>query len=95
MHETVGECAWDEVVVDEMWMFIVSKKQQAWVWIVLSRRTLQVVALFVGKPDLQSAQLLWEQVPSPWRDGLVFTDGLRVYGRCSKTGRLNIAVASS
>jgi len=64
-----------------MWTFIVSKRQQAWVWIVLSRRSLQVVAFFVGKRDLESASALWEQVPSPWRDGLVFTDGLRVYER--------------
>jgi len=77
--ETLGACAWDEVVVDELWTFISCKAQQAWVWIVLSRRTLQVVAFFVGPRDLQSAHALWEQVPSPWRDGLVFTDGLRVY----------------
>lgn len=66
-------------MVDELWTFIGGKAQQAWVWIVLSRRTLQVVAFFVGKRDLQSAHAVWEQVPSPWRDGLVFTDGLRVY----------------
>jgi len=77
--QTLGECVWDEVVIDELWTFIGCKAQQAWVWIVLSRRTLQVVAFFVGPRDLQSAQQVWEQVPSPWRDGLVFTDGLRVY----------------
>jgi hypothetical protein len=27
----------------------------------------------VGGRDLESAQKLWEQVPSPWREGLVFT----------------------
>jgi IS1 family transposase len=41
--------------------------------VALSRRHLQIVAFQVGKRDLESAQKLWEQVPSPWREGLVFT----------------------
>ncbi len=59
----------------------------------LSRRTLQVVAFFVGKRDLESAQEVWEQVPSPRRDGLVFTDGLHVYRACSDTRLSSTAAA--
>lgn len=70
---------YDELVVDELWTFVQSKAQQAWIWLALSRRHLQVVAFHVGRRDLQSARKLWEQVPAPWRNGLVFTDGLRVY----------------
>ena len=33
----------------------------------------------VGKRDLQSAQQLWEKVPAPWHQSLVFTDGYPVY----------------
>ena len=66
-------------MVDELWTFVRAKANQAWVWLVLSRRHLQVVAFYVGKRNLESARRLWQQVPSPWRDGLVFTDGLRVY----------------
>ena len=62
-----------------MWSFVFSKAQQAWIWVALSRRHLQIVAFQVGKRDLESAQKLWEQVPSPWREGLVFTDGLKTY----------------
>ena len=69
----------DEVVLDELWSFIGSKSQQAWVWIALSRRNLQVLAFHVGGRDLQSAKCLWEQVPTPWRTSLVFTDGYKVY----------------
>jgi insertion element IS1 protein InsB len=79
LAETLKPCAWDEVVIDELWSFVFSKAQQAWVWIALSRRHLQIVAFHVGKRDLESARALWEQVPSPWRDGLVFTDGLATY----------------
>ena len=69
----------DELVIDELWTFIQSKAQQAWVWLALSRRNLQVVAFYVGRRDLESARALWKQVPSPWKNGLVFTDGLRLY----------------
>jgi IS1 family transposase len=79
LEQTLVPCAWDEVVVDELWTFVVSKVQQAWVWLVLSRHSLQVVAFWVGARDLHSARALWAQVPSPWSDGLVFTDGYRVY----------------
>lgn len=72
---------WDETVVDELWTFVKAKENQTWVWLVLSRRYLQVVAFHVGKRDLHSARTLWEQVPSPWRENLVFTDGLKVYQR--------------
>jgi IS1 family transposase len=62
-----------------MWTFIQAKSNQAWIWVALSRRNLQVVAFHVGKRDLESARVLWEQVPAPWNRGLVFTDGLNVY----------------
>ena len=69
----------DEVIIDELWTFVWSKRHAAWIWIVLSRRNLQVLAFFVGKRDLHSAEQLWKQVPLPWRRDLVFTDGYRVY----------------
>ena len=69
----------DEVIIDELWSFVWSKRHAVWIWIVLSRRNLQVLAFFVGKRDLTSAQRVWEQVPLPWRSDLIFTDGYRVY----------------
>ena len=79
LEETLVRPVWDEVVIDEMWSFIGCKACQAWIWLVVSRSSLQVVAFFVGARDLESAQALWQQVPSPWCDGLVFTDGFSVY----------------
>ncbi len=69
----------DEVILDELWSFVWAKRNAVWIWIVLSRRNLQVLAFFVGRRDLQSAEMVWKQVPLPWRDDLVFTDGYRVY----------------
>jgi insertion element IS1 protein InsB len=67
------------VVLDELWSFVGSKTQQAWAWIALSRRNLQVLAFHVGSRSLESAQQLWKQVPQPWQENLVFTDGYKVY----------------
>ena len=69
----------DEVVLDELWTFVQAKVHTFWLWIALSRRNLQVIAFHVGGRDLHSAQQLWEKVPAPWRQDLVFTDGYKVY----------------
>ncbi len=69
----------DEVIIDELWSFVLAKRNAVWIWIVLSRRNLQVLAFSVGRRDLHSAQQVWQQVPQPWKGDLVFTDGYRVY----------------
>lgn len=79
MRETLLPVSWDEVVIDELWTFVQKKKQQAWLWVALSRYNRQIVAFHVGKRDLGSARLLWEEVPEPWSESLVFTDGYCVY----------------
>ena len=61
------------------WTFIGRKANGAWLWIALSRRNLQVLAFPVGGRTLQDARLLWKQVPTAWREFLVFTDGYGVY----------------
>lgn len=69
----------DEVVLDELWAFVQAKVHTTWIWLALSRRNLQVLAFHVGRRDLHSAQQLWEKVPRPWQEDLVFTDGYKVY----------------
>lgn len=69
----------DEVIIDELWSFVLAKRNAVWIWIVLSRRNLQVLAFYVGRRDLPSAQQVWQQVPQSWKSELVFTDGYRAY----------------
>jgi IS1 family transposase len=71
----------DEIALDELWTFVQSKANTYWVWLALSRRNTQVIAFQVGGRDLKNAQQLWEQVPSPYRERLVFTDAYPVYER--------------
>ena len=65
----------DEVILDEMWGFVLSKAQQVWIWLALSRHHLQILAFHLGPRDGEGARQLWEQVPTPWKGDLVFTDG--------------------
>jgi len=47
-------------------------------WIVLCRKTRQVVAYAVGDRSKQTCQRLWEAIPQEYRQGQCFTDFLRV-----------------
>ena len=69
----------DEVILDEMWGFVFSKAQQVWIWLALSRYHLQIVAFHLGPRNGHSARQLWDQVPTPWKRDLVFTDGFNAY----------------
>lgn len=96
MHETLlPHEGHDEVILDELWTFVLAKRDDFWVWLALSRRNLQVLAFHVGGRDLPSAHKLWQQVPQAWRSDLVLTEGYCVYvslfqeaplqhGRCLK-----------
>ncbi len=62
-----------------MWTFLGRKDNPTWLWMALSRRNVQVLAFHVGGRSLGDAKALWEQVPMPWQNLLVFTDLYPVY----------------
>src|SRR3954451_13922905 len=53
--------------LDELWSFVRSKEEPAWVWVALDRDTRQVVACCLGDRSQESCRYFWEQVPAPWR----------------------------
>jgi insertion element IS1 protein InsB len=59
---------------DELWSFVRSKAEPAWVWVALDRATRQVVAGCWGDRSAESCRYLWEQVPAPWRSATCYTD---------------------
>lgn len=67
------------MILDELWTFVQRKSHDVWVWIALSRRNLQVLAFHIGGRALEDGQMLWQQVPAPWKEFLIFTDGYSVY----------------
>ena len=60
--------------LDELWSFVRSKEEPAWIWVALDRETRQVVACCLGDRSEESCRYLWEPVPAPWRTATCYTD---------------------
>jgi IS1 family transposase len=65
--------------LDELWSFVLKKAHDSWMWIALCRKSRQVVAYAVGDRSKKTCQRLWEAIPEGYRQGLCFTDFLKVY----------------
>jgi insertion element IS1 protein InsB len=49
--------------VDELWSFVGSKKNDQWLWLVLHKKSRQVLAMQVGPRDKKTAELLFAKLP--------------------------------
>src|SRR5262244_2903495 len=69
-----------EAEMDELWNFVGKKANRYWVWIAMDATTRQVIAFHVGDRSGQSAQALWETIPTVYREhALFYTDHYAVY----------------
>ena len=63
------------VEADELWSFVEKRANKRWVWLVLERRTRQIIALHIGDRSQASALALWTKVPLEIKtQALVLTD---------------------
>jgi IS1 family transposase len=66
--------------LDERWSFVGKKANRHWVWIAMDATTRQVLAFPVGDRSGQSAQALWEKIPTVYQEHAVFyTDHYAAY----------------
>ena len=65
--------------LDELWSFVLKRKNQVWIWIALCRKTRQVVARAVGDRSKETCRELWNNVPDEYRKGHCFTDFWKAY----------------
>ncbi len=65
--------------MDELWSFVRHKGWQHWVWLVICRRTRQVLAAAVGGRDEKTCQRLWSRIPESYRKKFVYSDFYQVY----------------
>jgi insertion element IS1 protein InsB len=66
---------------DEIWSFVEKKENKRWIWLILERRTRQIIAVHIGDRSEQSAKALWAKVPPEVKaDALVLTDNWDAYG---------------
>jgi insertion element IS1 protein InsB len=67
LEKSVVEAHPDDVLeLDELWSFVGSKAQVRCLWLALCRRTLQVVAYWIGDRSEASAIHLWERLPQDY-----------------------------
>lgn len=65
---------------DELWSFVGRRENKRWIWLILERRTRQIVALHIGDRSQDSARALWAKVPFALKaQALVLTDGWDAY----------------
>lgn len=69
----------DVLEVDELWSFVRLKTQQQWLWIVLCRRSRQVVAFALGDRSAVTCRKLWNKIPSSYQQCCSFSDFWSVY----------------
>src|SRR5215813_13479069 len=85
-----------EAEADEMWSFVVSKRNKQWIWIALDVTTKQVIAFYVGDRSASSARELWRRIPQVYRDHATFyTDGLAAYKTVLPSERHQVCAKSS
>ena len=59
----------DILELDEMWSFVYSKANKAWLWFAICRRTQQLVGWHLGKRDQVSANYFFVEIPSKYSIG--------------------------
>jgi len=66
---------------DEIWSFVGSKENKRWIWLIIERRTRQIIAVQIGDRSQASADALWAKVPLEVKvKALVLTDKWEAYG---------------
>ena len=64
----------DELELDEMWSFVQKKSEKRWLWVVLCRRTRQIVAYVIGDRSEKTCLKLWQRLPKEYRRCRSYSD---------------------
>ncbi len=66
---------------DEIWLFVGRRENKRWIWLIIERRTRQIIAVHIGDRSQRSADALWAKVPLEVKaKALVLTDKWEAYG---------------
>lgn len=66
---------------DEVWSFVGKKTNKQWIWLIIERRTRQIVAVHIGDRSQAAADAVWAKVPPEIKvKALVLTDKWEAYG---------------
>lgn len=66
--------AGDELELDEMWTWVLQRKNKKWLWLALCRRTRQVIAYALGCRGEATCRVLWSRIPMAYKGAHCFAD---------------------
>ena len=73
--------AGDELELDEMWTWVLQRKNKKWLWLALCRRTRQVIAYALGCRGETTCRVLWSRIPAAYKSAHCFADIWDAYAR--------------
>jgi len=65
--------------VDELRSFVFRSKDKVLVWIAMNRETREIVASACGDHTENTCRILWDCVPSAYKEAIVFSDYWSAY----------------
>ena len=81
----------DVIECDELWSFVRTKDNKCWIWLVLCRRTRQVLAWALGDRSAATCKKLWDSLPKEYKNRRCFSDFWSAY-ECVLPARTHHAV---
>ena len=63
-----------ELELDEMWTWVLQRRNKKWLWLALCRRTRQIVAYALGCRGVATCRILWSRVPAAYKGAHCFAD---------------------
>ena len=70
-----------ELELDEMWTWVLQRKNKKWLWLALCRRTRQVIAYALGCRGETTCRVLWSRIPAAYKSAHCFADIWDAYAR--------------
>lgn len=64
----------DELELDEMWTWVLQRRNKKWLWLALCRRTRQIVAYALGCRGVATCRVLWSRIPPAYKGAHCFAD---------------------
>lgn len=73
--------AGDVLELDEIWSFVLRRKNKRWIWLAMCRRTRQIVALVIGNRGVRTCRKLWQAIPAAYKAAHCFADIWEAYSK--------------
>jgi insertion element IS1 protein InsB len=80
--------------LDEEWSFVRKKRNKRWLWLVISRKTKQIIAYFIGDRTTESCKKLEEKIPERYKETFKFSDLWDSYNKIFPDNHMSVEKGS-